>query len=87
MNDMPLVELEGYVTKIIGKNKRVLTFKFLDDNFGEIICTARRKESIMYYNIVRGKKFKLKASLNGNDSENPGYTRNYLYIKHSKEID
>ncbi|MEC2740828.1 hypothetical protein ACQKN7_02220 [Bacillus cereus] len=78
------IDLIGYVKSIRFKDNKLILFSFIDDMRGELLCIARKNESILYYQIERNKRYHLQVDLRGfmKKSENgEKYLNNSLYVK------
>jgi hypothetical protein len=83
-----IIELNGRVTRIIYKSSKVIKFFFEDIDHGEYECAAGRNECILYHNIKRGKRYKLKAQLKGMKIEKHGQPiiNHKIFVKEVHEL-
>ncbi|MBY0036908.1 hypothetical protein H7U08_09980 [Bacillus cereus] len=78
------IDLFGHVESIRFKDNKMILFSFIDDMRGELLCIARKNESILYYHIERDKRYHLQVNLKGfmKEAENgETYLNNGLYVK------
>ncbi|CAM4214518.1 hypothetical protein BAMA_02070 [Bacillus manliponensis] len=78
------IDLFGRVEKILFKDHNVILFSFIDDIHGELICTARKNECILYYQIETDKRYHLEVKLKGFIKETEcgeRFLNNGLYVK------
>ncbi|MGG3523355.1 hypothetical protein ABES33_26795 [Bacillus pseudomycoides] len=78
------IDLFGHVKSIRFKDNKMILFSFIDDMRGELLCIAKKNESILYYQIERNKRYHLQVDLKGfmKESENDEkYLNNSLYVK------
>ncbi|MDM5186732.1 hypothetical protein QUF99_04950 [Bacillus sp. DX4.1] len=78
------IDLFGRVESILFKDNSIILFSFIDDVHGELICTARKNESILYYQIETDKRYHLEVKLKEFIKETGNgetFLNNGLYVK------
>lgn len=78
------IDLFGRVEEIRFKDHNLILFSFIDDIRGELLCSARKNECILYYQIEMNKRYHLQVNLKGfmKVAENgETYLNNGLYVK------
>lgn len=90
MNDTTkLIDLYGRLGSILFKDKNLLIFSFFDKTYGQLCCTAKKNESILYYNIESDIVYHLQVKLVGHELEDDGgktIVNNYLHVKKAVTI-
>ncbi|HDR8451089.1 TPA: hypothetical protein QC311_003614 [Bacillus cereus] len=78
------IDLFGHVKSIRFKGSKLILFSFIDEIRGELLCIARKNESILYYQIERNKRYHLQVDLKGfmkESEKGERYLNNSLYVK------
>ncbi|EOO66382.1 hypothetical protein IKE_03099 [Bacillus cereus VD196] len=78
------IDLFGHVKSIRFKDSKLILFSFIDEIRGELLCIARKNESILYYQIERNKRYHLQVDLKGfmkESEKGERYLNNSLYVK------
>ncbi|PFB20610.1 hypothetical protein [Bacillus cereus] len=78
------IDLFGHVKSIRFKDSKLILFSFIDEIRGELLCIARKNESILYYQIERNKRYHLQVNLKGfmkESEKGERYLNNSLYVK------
>ncbi|PEG03930.1 MULTISPECIES: hypothetical protein [Bacillus cereus group] len=78
------IDLFGHVKSIRFKDSKLILFSFIDEIRGELLCIARKNESILYYQIEGNKRYHLQVDLKGfmkESEKGERYLNNSLYVK------
>ncbi|MEI4799917.1 hypothetical protein WAZ07_01020 [Bacillus sp. FJAT-51639] len=78
------IDLFGRVENIRFKDNNLILFSFIDDVYGELLCTAYKNECILYYQIEMDKRYHLEVKLKGfikETEKGETYLNNGLYVK------